>query len=72
MISKKLRTAIKLHAPAYKIANQAGIHHSTLSKLLCGIEHVKPNDPRVIAVGRVLGIGAADCFEKGRETKVKP
>lgn len=64
MISKKLRDAIKLNAPAYRIANEAGLHHSTLSRLLCGIDKVKPNDPRIVAVGKVLGLSAEECFEK--------
>ncbi len=63
-LSKKLRDAIKLSAPAYKIAQKAGLHYSTLSKLVCGIELIKPNDERVIAVGRVLGIPEYECFEE--------
>jgi hypothetical protein len=64
MISNKFRDAIKLNAPAYQIARKARLHHSTLSKLLCGIDEVKPNDPRIIAVGKVLGLSAEECFEK--------
>ena len=65
MISEKLRTTIKLgKEPAYKIAHKAGIDPSTLSKLICGIVKVKPGDPRVIKVGKVLGIPAEDCFQE--------
>jgi hypothetical protein len=64
MISKKLKMAIKTSfLKSYEIAHQAGIHPSVLSKIICGIEKVKPNDKRVIAVGRVLGIDNDDCFE---------
>lgn len=63
-ISNRLRNEIKLNAPAYRIALKAGIHHSTLSKLMCGIEIIKPNDQRVIAVGKVLGVPAEECFEE--------
>ena len=64
MISYTMRAAIKLgDTPAYKIAQQAGINPATLSKLMCGIIPVKENDPRVIAVGKVLGIPASECFE---------
>jgi hypothetical protein len=64
MISSKLKAAIKLHSiPAYKIAWEAGIHPNTLSKLLCGIERPKPNDPRVVAIGRVLALTEQECFE---------
>jgi hypothetical protein len=63
-ISQNLRAAVKLNSlPAYKIAWQAGVHPNVLSKLLCGIEKVKSNDPRIIAVGRVLGLPADKCFE---------
>jgi hypothetical protein len=34
-----------------------------LSSLLNDIVPLRDNDPRVIAVGRVLGIPDADCFE---------
>jgi len=69
MVSERLRAAIKLgHEPAYKIAQKAGLDPSTLSKLICGITNVKPDDPRVIAVGRVLNIPPNECFqEKGGE-----
>jgi len=68
MISKKLREAIKLsHLKSYEIAQIAGIHPSTLSKLVCGIELAKPDDRRVIAIGRVLGLSPNECFTtKGR------
>lgn len=69
MISQKFRAAIKLNfIPAYKIAHRAGINPSTLSKLMCGIEKVRPQDPRVIAVGRVLGIPPSQCFQKTKGT----
>lgn len=64
MVSEKLRAAIKLNnVPAYKVAHKAGIDPSTLSKLMCGIVKVKPGDPRVIKVGRVLGIPPEECFQ---------
>jgi transcriptional regulator with XRE-family HTH domain len=65
MISEKLRAAIKLnHKPAYKIAQKAGVDPSALSKLVCGIIKVKPGDPRLIRVGKVLGISADECFQE--------
>ena len=65
MVSKKLIAAIKLGTvPAYKIAHKAGMDPSTLSKLICGISKVKSNDPRVIQVGRVLGLTPGECFEE--------
>ena len=66
MVSQKLRAAIKLgEEPAYKIAHRAGISSSTLSKFICGIDKVKPGDPRVLAVGEVLGLNPEECFGEG-------
>jgi hypothetical protein len=65
MLSQKLIHAVKLsERKAYRIAHEAGLHPSTLSSLLNGIEKVKTNDKRVIAVGRVLGISADECFQE--------
>jgi transcriptional regulator with XRE-family HTH domain len=64
-VSDKLRIRIKVNnIPAYRIAQLAGMDPSTLSKLLCGISRIKPNDPRVIKVGKVLGISADKCFQE--------
>jgi hypothetical protein len=65
MLSQKLIHAVKLsERKAYRIAHEAGLHPSTLSSLLNGIEKAKRNDKRVIAVGRVLGISADECFQE--------
>jgi hypothetical protein len=65
MVSEKLRAAIKLgNIPAYKIAHEAGIDPSTLSKLICGIIKVRYGDIRVIKVGKVLGLPPDECFQK--------
>jgi len=62
-ISSKFRARVKLSdVPAYRIAQLAGIDPSTLSKLICGIATIKPNDPRVVRVGKVLGIPREECF----------
>jgi len=64
MISHKLRAAIKLNPiPAYKIAHAAGLNPTTLSKLICGISKVRPGDPRVLKVGKILGLSPEQCFE---------
>ena len=65
MISRKLYTKLKLSEKKhYQIAHEAGLHPSTLSRILCGIELVEWGDKRVIAIGRVLGIAPNDCFEE--------
>ncbi|MFC1864174.1 hypothetical protein ACFL1Z_09520 [Thermodesulfobacteriota bacterium] len=64
MISNKLKIAIFLDdRKSYQIAHEAGLHPATLSKLVNGIERVKPGDPRVLKVGRVVGIKREDCFD---------
>lgn len=66
MISETLRRAIKLHQKRhYQIAQEAGLHPSTLSKLLNGIIPVREDDPRVLRVAWVVGINPADAFESG-------
>jgi hypothetical protein len=49
---------------SYQQANAAGLHPTIHSSLLNDIRPVQPNDPRVIAIGRVLGVAPEDCFEK--------
>ncbi len=66
--SQELINAVRCsHKRSYKIAFEAGMHPSTLSKLINGIEQVKPNDERVISVGRVLGFEPGECFREGAE-----
>jgi len=68
MISQKLKVAIKLSSiPAYKIAQEAGLDPSTLSKMICGIIRIKPDDNRIVRVGQILGVQPDKCFEKENE-----
>lgn len=67
MISRRFKAEIKLGAtPAYKIAQKAGVDSSTLSKIMCGIVTVKPQDPRVLKVGKILGLKPEECFESDK------
>ena len=62
-VSNTFKEAIKDSPfPRFEIAVAAGLHPSTLSQLLCGIREVKPEDPRIIAVGAVLGLKGEECF----------
>jgi hypothetical protein len=62
--SQKLKAAVRLsETPQYKIAFAAAMHPDTLSKLLNGALRVRAMDPRLIAVGRILGVSPQDCFE---------
>ncbi len=68
MVSQRFIQAVKLsNRRAYKIAQEAGIHPTTLSRLLNGAERVRPNDPRILAVASVLGLNAEDCFAVGEQ-----
>ena len=67
-VSEKFLVRLKLHPlPAYQIAQQAGVNPVVLSKLINGIDPVKPKDPRIVAVGRVLGLEPDEVFDS-RET----
>ncbi len=65
-VSEQFLIRLKLHeSPAYKIAQAAGVNPNTLSRLINGIDPVKPGDQRIVAVGRVLGVSPAQCFARG-------
>jgi transcriptional regulator with XRE-family HTH domain len=65
MVSEKFKIAVKTNLqPQYKIARAAGLHYSTLSRIVHGIENIKPNDDRILAVARVLNLTPDECFEK--------
>ncbi len=65
-VSEQFLIRLKLHeSPAYKIAQAAGVNPNTLSRLINGIDPVKPGDQRIVAVGRILGVPPAQCFARG-------
>ena len=62
-LSRTFKTTLALaDEPAYRIAWRAGLHPTTLSKLLHGAERLKPGDRRIVAVGRELGLAPEECF----------
>jgi hypothetical protein len=64
MVSRDFIAAVKLaHKRSYQIAYAAGIHPSTLSRVITGAERTKPGDPRVLRVAAVLGLAPEECFE---------
>ena len=64
-VSDKFRIALKLNTlPAYRIAQKADVNPVTLSKLIHGIEPLKPNDERIQKVASVLGLSIAEAFEE--------
>ena len=69
-VSREFLIRLKLHElPAYKIAQRAGVNPSKLSKLINGIDRVRPKDPRIIAVGEIMGLAESECFEESEAGK---
>ena len=67
-VSQQFLIRLKLNdLPAYKIAQRAGVNPTTLSKLINGIDRVRPKDPRIIAVGEIIGLAELECFERTEE-----
>jgi hypothetical protein len=67
VLSRDFIVAVKMaDQPAYRIAIQAGLHPSTLSRLLHGAERIAPNDRRIHAVAKVLGLRPSTCFDSAR------
>lgn len=65
MVSERFIAAVKLSKQrGYQIAHAAGLHPSTLSRLVTGAERPRPDDPRVLRVASVLGLSATECFEQ--------
>lgn len=64
-VSKRFVSELKLHdLPAYRIAQKAGIDPNMLSKLINGIDQVRKDDYRILAVGKILRLRAKECFEQ--------
>ena len=69
-VSQQFLIRLKLNElPAYKIAQRAGVNPSKLSKLINGIDRVRPRDPRIIAVGEIMGLAESECFEESEAGK---
>ncbi len=67
-VSQQFIIRLKLNElPAYKLAQRAGVNPSKLSKLINGIDRVRPRDPRIIAVGEIMGLAESECFEQTEE-----
>ena len=62
-VSQLFRNTVRLsNKRHYQIAHAAGLHPSTLSRLINGIEKIKKNDRRVLKIAAVLGLKTGDCF----------
>ncbi len=64
-LSREFLIRLKLNdKPAYRIAQEAGVNHVTLSRLIRGIEPVRPHDERIEKVAAVLGMTADEAFSQ--------
>jgi hypothetical protein len=64
MLSRELIKAIRFsNKKQYEIAHEAGLHYSTLSRMIHGIEQIRDGDPRVLRLGAILGVSRDKLFE---------
>lgn len=64
ILSRQLRSAIKLAPePAWQLAAKVGIHPSTLSRWMVGAVNPVRGDARVAALGELVGVREAECFD---------
>lgn len=71
-LSQQFLIRLKLNdLPAYKIAQQAGVNPTTLSRLINGIDRVRLDDSRIIAVGEIMGLARWECFEQSEPQSPK-
>jgi hypothetical protein len=63
-VSRELVAAVKLaDRPAWRIAVEAGINPTVLSRLLSGYQRPRPGDPRLLRVAEILGVPRERVFE---------
>lgn len=69
MVSEIFKQKIKLSSlRAYEIAQLAGVHPTTLSRIINGIDRVEAGDKRVIAIGRIVGLKEEECFARKEQS----
>ena len=68
-ISRTLIAAVEASSiRKYRLARIAGCSPATLARWLHGAYEPKHGDPRVIAVGELVGVPAVECFEPLHQT----
>ena len=66
-VSRVFLINLKLHKePAYRLAQQAGVDPTALSKLINGAEPLRPDDDRILRVGKILGLSSDEVFSNAR------
>lgn len=62
-VSENLKKAVKRDdRPDYEIARLAGMGQAKLSQFINNMVVVHEKDPRVIAIGNIVGVNPEDCF----------
>ena len=65
MLSKQFIQKLKLsEIPQYKLAIQANVHPTLLSKWIIGAQSVKNGDERVIRIAKLVGLKPDEVFEQ--------
>ena len=63
-VSQTFIVRLTLHSePAYRVAQMASVNPTTLSKLINGAEPIRPDDDRILRVGRILGLEPDQVFD---------
>ena len=63
-VSRRFYEAVKLSdRHAVDLAHDSGLDSSTLSLILNGRRGVRLNDPRIVRLGKLVGLKPADIFE---------
>ncbi len=64
MLSEKLRVAIKTSRERqYRLAQRAQVDPTVLSAWINGVRAPRQGDQRVVAIGRLVGVPADQCFD---------
>ncbi|MBI3616535.1 MAG: helix-turn-helix transcriptional regulator [Candidatus Omnitrophica bacterium] len=62
-LSPKFVEALRMkHGQMYRLAFRAGLHPTTLSKVLNGAQEVQPKDKRLVRLGHLLGLSPEELF----------
>ncbi len=63
MLSRQFIERLKLSkTPQYRIALRAGVHPALLSKWVIGAQKSRQGDPRIVRIGKLLGLQPEEIF----------
>jgi hypothetical protein len=69
-VSQKFINAVRLSdVQNYRLAMSCNIDPPLLSKFIHHAVKITPNDPRVVAIGKLLGLSADQCFDQESESE---